>query len=74
MKTHEYSTFTNAPPSPKIDLTELQKMSDECKARFLNVFTGIRVVVDSSLRGSTYYCAVSQEVYDILLRRTTNEV
>ncbi len=63
---NQYSTFTNAPPSPAIDLEELQALAEVGQQYFLDMFKGARVVVDPNLRGNKYYYAVSQELYDAL--------
>jgi hypothetical protein len=62
----ETSTFTNAPPSPAINLEELITHAEGAQQRLLATFEGVRVVVDLNLKGNDYYCAVSQEIYDAL--------
>ena len=60
------STFTNAPPSPVIDLDALMLLWDDMQKPFLKIFKGVPIRVDEALDGNDYYCAVSQETYDAL--------
>ncbi len=68
-----YSTFTNTPPRPPVDLKELQKHAGRALQSLKDTFKGIRIVVDSNLRGNAYYCAVSQEIYDELTATAVGE-
>lgn len=68
-----YSTFTNAPPSPAIDLKTLQAHAEVEQQYYLDIFKGVRVVVDPNLTGNAYYCAVSQEIYDALKAMSQGE-
>ncbi len=67
------STFTNAPPSPSVDLEELEKHARRALQSLKNTFKGVRIMVDPNLRGNAYYCAVSQEVYDELTAISVGE-
>ncbi len=62
------STFTNAPPSPAIELETLQAHAEVAQQYFLDTFKGVPIRVDENLEGNEYYCAVSQETYGVLRR------
>lgn len=50
-----------------VDLDYILRFSKEMQRKYLDMFTGVKIKVDPELKGNSYYCAVSLELFDQII-------